>query len=99
MWAHSVIFIQLPKANNPPLGENSPNLVTLARSETPLSPVARVPNGDKLINIREEVEARRGSRIMASTDSADLPKIGENTNNKIITMAPGQEVEKTGKGD
>jgi hypothetical protein len=52
-----------------------------------------------LINIREEVEARRGSRIMASTDSADLPKIGENTNNKIITMAPGQEVEKTGKGD
>jgi hypothetical protein len=29
MWATSIIFIQLPKANNRPLGENSPNLVTL----------------------------------------------------------------------
>jgi hypothetical protein len=29
MWATSVIFMKLPNANNHPLGENSPNLVTL----------------------------------------------------------------------
>jgi hypothetical protein len=29
MWATSVIFIELLKANNHPLGEFSPNLVTL----------------------------------------------------------------------
>jgi hypothetical protein len=29
MKATSLIFMQLPKANNHPLGENSPNLVTL----------------------------------------------------------------------
>jgi hypothetical protein len=29
MWATSVIFKKLPKVNNRPLGENSPNLVTL----------------------------------------------------------------------
>jgi hypothetical protein len=29
MWAASVIFMNLPKENNHPLGENSPNLVTL----------------------------------------------------------------------
>jgi hypothetical protein len=28
MWATSVIFKQLPKGNNHPLGENSPYLVT-----------------------------------------------------------------------
>jgi hypothetical protein len=29
MWATSVIFGKLPKVNNRPLGENSPNLITL----------------------------------------------------------------------
>jgi hypothetical protein len=29
MWVTSVIFKKLPKVNNYPLGENSPNLVTL----------------------------------------------------------------------
>jgi hypothetical protein len=29
MWGTSVIFNLLPKVNNHPLGENSPNLVTL----------------------------------------------------------------------
>jgi hypothetical protein len=33
MWVTSVIFTELPKANNPPLGENSPNLVTLKASQ------------------------------------------------------------------
>jgi hypothetical protein len=28
MWATSVIFVKLSKANNHPMGENSPNLVT-----------------------------------------------------------------------
>jgi hypothetical protein len=31
-WATSAIFNKLPKANNHPLGENSPNLVTLTGS-------------------------------------------------------------------
>jgi hypothetical protein len=30
MWANSLILQKLPKANNRPMGENSPNLVTLA---------------------------------------------------------------------
>jgi hypothetical protein len=30
MLAYSVIFKQLPKVNNRPMGENSPNLATLA---------------------------------------------------------------------
>jgi hypothetical protein len=29
MWWISVIFQKMPKANNRPLGENSPNLITL----------------------------------------------------------------------
>jgi hypothetical protein len=29
MWATSAIFMQQPKKRNHPLGENSPNLVTL----------------------------------------------------------------------
>jgi hypothetical protein len=29
MWAISAIFIKLPKVNDRPMGENSPNLVTL----------------------------------------------------------------------
>jgi hypothetical protein len=29
VWAHSVIFKKVPKENNRPKGENSPNLVTL----------------------------------------------------------------------
>jgi hypothetical protein len=33
MWATSVIFKKLPKANNHPLGENDPNLVTLDRNQ------------------------------------------------------------------
>jgi hypothetical protein len=32
MWDTSVIFKQLPKVNNRPLGGNSPNLVTLPRN-------------------------------------------------------------------
>jgi hypothetical protein len=32
MWVTSVIFTELPKVNNSPLGENSPNLVTLLES-------------------------------------------------------------------
>jgi hypothetical protein len=31
IWATSVIFKKTPKVNNRPIGENSPNLVTLAR--------------------------------------------------------------------
>jgi hypothetical protein len=31
MWATSAIIKSLPKVNNPPLGENLPNLVTLRR--------------------------------------------------------------------
>jgi hypothetical protein len=31
MWASSIIFMFLPKVNHDSLGENSPNLVTLAR--------------------------------------------------------------------
>jgi hypothetical protein len=30
MWTYSVIFIELPKENNRPMIENSPNLITLA---------------------------------------------------------------------
>jgi hypothetical protein len=30
MWATSVIYQKLPKDNNRPMGENSPNLVTLS---------------------------------------------------------------------
>jgi hypothetical protein len=29
MWSTSVIFIKLPKVNSHPMGENSPDLVTL----------------------------------------------------------------------
>jgi hypothetical protein len=29
IWAISVIFTKLPKVNNDPIGENSPDLVTL----------------------------------------------------------------------
>jgi hypothetical protein len=29
IWAISVIFTKLPKVKNDPMGENSPNLVTL----------------------------------------------------------------------
>jgi hypothetical protein len=29
MWTNSVLFIKLPKVNNRPMSENSPNLVTL----------------------------------------------------------------------
>jgi hypothetical protein len=29
LWTNSVIFIKLAKVNNRPMGENSPNLVTL----------------------------------------------------------------------
>jgi hypothetical protein len=29
MWTNSILFIKLPKVNNRPMGENSPNLVTL----------------------------------------------------------------------
>jgi hypothetical protein len=29
MWASSVTFIKMSKENNHPMGENSPNLVTL----------------------------------------------------------------------
>jgi hypothetical protein len=32
MWATSVIFFKLPAVNNRPIGENSPNLVTLVLS-------------------------------------------------------------------
>jgi hypothetical protein len=36
-WASFVIFQQLPKENNHPRGEKSPNLVTLAVDNLPLS--------------------------------------------------------------
>jgi hypothetical protein len=29
IWALSVILIKLPKVNNDPIGENSPNLATM----------------------------------------------------------------------
>jgi hypothetical protein len=32
MWATSVMFKKMPKVNKRPLGENSPNLVTLSRT-------------------------------------------------------------------
>jgi hypothetical protein len=32
MWANSIIFTKLPKVNNRPLGETSPNLVTLMQT-------------------------------------------------------------------
>jgi hypothetical protein len=32
IWAISVISIKLPEESNHPIGENSPNLVTLKRS-------------------------------------------------------------------
>jgi hypothetical protein len=35
MWATSVIFKKMLKVNNRPLGENSPNLVTLASALLP----------------------------------------------------------------
>jgi hypothetical protein len=34
MWATSAIFKKLPKVNNRPFSENSPNLVTMDISET-----------------------------------------------------------------
>jgi hypothetical protein len=33
IWATSVFFQKLPKVNNRPLGENSPNLVTLLKTD------------------------------------------------------------------
>jgi hypothetical protein len=37
MWAFSLIFKKLPKVNNRPRGENSPNLVTLSPTNLRLS--------------------------------------------------------------
>jgi hypothetical protein len=32
LWASSVIFKKLPKEHNQPMGENSPNLVTMVEN-------------------------------------------------------------------
>jgi hypothetical protein len=47
LWAISAIFQKLPKANNRPLGENSPNLVTLAPGSVILTRFFELENDQK----------------------------------------------------
>jgi hypothetical protein len=35
MWTNTTLFIKLPNVNNRPMGENSPNLVTLLKTAPP----------------------------------------------------------------
>jgi hypothetical protein len=61
MWAISIIFKKLPKVNNRPLGENSPNLATLSGSRGHLVD-ASLSRQRNVADVEVVVGASRGRR-------------------------------------